>query len=928
MTQQQPQTNRAGSFALQLGWFYDRVDFLGFPDLRDKKPLSLDRIFVPLRFVQRIGDENRISLEQLLSENRQVVILGDPGAGKSTIVKYVVTMLSRSQENPLQKAIGRPIPIPIILRDYQRAELSTLDSILARFIELHQSNNTPDQKDYVGSDITVDWLKDEMRSGNAFLLFDGLDEVGTADDRKNLGHLVLETIESYPNCWFLLTSRIVGYEEAPIHLALLKKTNWAKQRGMTGESFPFIDVSGFPTFFVAPFQENDINEFVTRWYEAREPDPNARRSGVVSFRQALEVNDRVRRLASNPSLLTLMALVHRITANLPSGRVKLYEKIVEAYLETLQSFKKMSRPASLDDMKQWLGRIGWEMQASRSAPSESEGVVAPEKSLLEWIRKEIDVPPEDSRPGEFLEYVKRRSGLLVERGPGMFAFVHLTFQEYFAAYWLEITRYELSDLIPDLTEKVKDRYWHETFCILLELFAQYKGKGEKIVRAIMNDCRKFEHPSLREFLATVATDAENGLKEEIREEMVAYALEEACRGFNENINRHLAGMPEQFQSLVPKWFSMWLKPGTNRVLTTDFLLTGRELIGEKWAVMLNAGVDANGGSFLFDNEETKGIFSLCGMSEPEVFRWSVKNLKTTTWFRPISGGHFSDFCLAESNTRGLLKSDKICGPFLAELTGVFLFQGTIHFRFALARTRSLALARALEYALNYPHTLTQGFLKRTLIHFFTVPLDRALGFARTRVVDLSLPLGPTLDRGRFHALALELQPVFQSENHEALGFFDPNGTESIPLAAAILAERSFWDVGRFETQGQRVISDLRELAIAEDDWTRIVGLGGLFSLGYGTPELFNQYDALIVKGITRPNDFTFREDLREETDSEKFRKDLPELFQLVFTRYPDEPDTKWLVPKLFDPETPGSEWFLAKPPQFREMIEKLAAEKG
>ncbi len=171
-------------------------------------------------------------------------------------------------------------------------------------------------------------------------------------------------------------------------------------------------------------------------------------------------------------------------------------------------------------------------------------------------------------------------------------------------------------------------------------------------------------------------------------------------------------------------------------------------------------------------------------------------------------------------------------------------------------------------------------------------------------------------------------PIFYlEEGFEALGFFDPSPNDSPALAAAIRAERGFFDTRRFESNGERIVSDLRDLLNAPDDWTKIVGYAGLLSLGYGTPELFEEYDALIVKGIEQPNDFTFREDLHAETNSDKFRNDLPELFQLVFTRYPDEPYTEWLVPELFDPKTPGSEWFLAKPPQFREMIEKLANEK-
>src|SRR5262249_43859815 len=107
--------------------------------------------------------------------------------------------------------------------------------------------------------------------------------------------------------------------------------------------------------YVAPLNHDDIEQFVTRWYAAREPEPQRRREGINSLNAPFAQISRLKLLAANPSFWPIRALLHRVTANLPSGRVKLYDKIVEAYLETIQTYRKLGQfPASLDQMKRWL----------------------------------------------------------------------------------------------------------------------------------------------------------------------------------------------------------------------------------------------------------------------------------------------------------------------------------------------------------------------------------------------------------------------------------------------------------------------------------------------------------------------------------------------------------------------------------------------
>src|SRR5262245_44543941 len=177
----------AADYRILLSWRYNRVEFLGLPNLKENRPLTLDEIYVPLSFAWRPGaKEERFYLPKALTESRHLVVLGDPGSGKSTLVKLVTYLFGRSQSFSMQQRFGPLLPIPIILRDYQVREWKSYEDMLRYII---------DQLDKeVRDDVTVEWLMDHMRNGKAILLLDGLDEVGSSADRGQLRDQIVEPL--------------------------------------------------------------------------------------------------------------------------------------------------------------------------------------------------------------------------------------------------------------------------------------------------------------------------------------------------------------------------------------------------------------------------------------------------------------------------------------------------------------------------------------------------------------------------------------------------------------------------------------------------------------------------------------------------------------------------------------------------------------
>ena len=212
---------------------------------------------------------------------------------------------------------------------------------------------------------------------------------------------------------------------------------------------------------------------------------------------AVHADEGILRLARIPNLLTMMALIHRIEATLPHGRALLYERIAEAYLESIDKFRGVYSGAyDLPQKRRWLARVGYEMQRRRSmdqrrgnGSDEPENgadqpvLLAESSDVISWLKEEMkkEGTSEGMSAEEFLSFVGRRSGLFLPRGEGLYAFVHLSFQEYFASVAIEreVTGLNWARGEPtflglerkDLAEWAGNSTWRETFVFLVELLA-------------------------------------------------------------------------------------------------------------------------------------------------------------------------------------------------------------------------------------------------------------------------------------------------------------------------------------------------------------------------------------------------------------------------------------------------------------------------
>ena len=588
------------------------IRFLGLPDRRDNPDIIIDRLFVTPLLTRRYVspdespeswvDEAETLVDALVGDS-PLVLLGDPGIGKSTFLNYVAWLLSRPATNALIERLGWHLPLPMVLRELSVQGVKDFDGLLEAFLSREMSAPLLEEDRR--------YLMQTLEEGRAFLLLDGIDELGGREARENLRSAVFDGVSRYPACRWLLTSRIVGYEEVPFDREHGRPDEGPFPDESAGELREALSRKGSRKLhrvrresgsgrvairYIAPFDDRRIAAFARNWYVQREAAAIRAEASANHLVRAVHADGSILRLARVPNLLTMMALIHRIEATLPHGRALLYERIAEAYLESIDKFRGLSSsPHDLPRKKGWLARVGIEMQRRRMSEERPDGtsILMDADTVKGWLSEEMersDTYPDTPSAEEFLKIVGRRSGLFLPRGDGRYAFVHLSFQEYFAAVALkrEVTRLRwakgnksrLGFGRGTLADWAGQSVWRETFAFLFELLA---SEEEDDWHADLLDCvfgKDFSRldgsesdgvsMALGHLLARLVANSRSGLSSEKRDSALACCVNTQLRIssylFFANIFGTLLGDNVDLNTMVFKKIEARMKQTESRAL--------------------------------------------------------------------------------------------------------------------------------------------------------------------------------------------------------------------------------------------------------------------------------------------------------------------------------------------------------------------------
>jgi nucleoside phosphorylase/GTPase SAR1 family protein len=447
-------------------------------------PISIEERDRPHLFRKR--NEKTITLGEAIQQERRLVILGDPGSGKTTLCRWFALKLAQAylQEEEevwvpayhVNPAAGEtdesiclgPTRIPILVRVASFANAINVrpELRLVRFLGHHLGSKYESVvADISGREIDPDTLNKcflrLLQSGQAILLLDGLDEIGDLKLRNSIvrevDRFIREMIRytsGFPyeegGNQVIITSRIVGYQMAPLSNQSTHLT-------------------------IEPMGEKAINRFCDVWMEAIHRGSMSSeqwnvQAETISMQEATELKEAISDLqqrgagdlASNPLLITILALIFRNAqkqqgkASFPQQRVKLYEDAVNILIDKWyeRSIQKGQREFARKEVLKVLIPL-----AAHIHETSNIGVVD-EADLEEILKQHLSSSDVD----QLKQVIQEEVGLLAAPGEKVYRFLHLTFQEYLAGRWLVQEGGHIGERI---LEKLSSPRWREPILMAL-----------------------------------------------------------------------------------------------------------------------------------------------------------------------------------------------------------------------------------------------------------------------------------------------------------------------------------------------------------------------------------------------------------------------------------------------------------------------------
>jgi type II secretory pathway predicted ATPase ExeA len=422
----------ANNYVDRCHHLYENMRILAMP-----KPVELSHIFTQVRVADRITgrqsateievikdiianrgakEERGINAISLFEQRGRAVLLGRPGSGKSTFLKYMVL-------RELQNDTVLQVPLLLPLNELDQRNKSVFDNLVSIIV----------QSNIAHAEVLLRAL---LASGRLRLLIDGLDEL-RFDDRTKVVKEIEELMNLYQNCSFLVTCRTAAYE------------------------FWF---SNCRHYEVQRFSKRSIISFVLRWFSKEKRKARELLSQILS-------SARMRDLCSSPLMLTIVCIGFDAGIDLSNNRAEIYKDAIDALLRKWDASRSIYRdnvyrtltPKRREDLL-------CDLAARTFVDNQIVITAAQAEDLVGKFLKTMPSSPDTSIENDaaiVLRAIETQHGLIEKRSIQFWAFAHLTFQEFFVAQYL-------ASRDPDLRSHVAKSYidrpeWREVIMLTAAL---------------------------------------------------------------------------------------------------------------------------------------------------------------------------------------------------------------------------------------------------------------------------------------------------------------------------------------------------------------------------------------------------------------------------------------------------------------------------
>nr|VFK30851.1 MAG: NACHT domain-containing protein [Candidatus Kentron sp. MB] len=386
-------SNRDATLHLARKTLAQRIGIkLDLTGLRSDAPVSgrLRDFFVHPQITTEI-DEKNISVDSqsdaisiFLSGNSNALIVGAPGAGKSTWARWL------QQEALTDQWMG--LVVRCELRGLDAASLPSMQALV-------RGDLTP----HVSEEVSSDQIREWINKGLLVILLDGFDEVRPQDRSSVLAWIEALRL-AMEGCSLIVTSR----ELTTDHLASLSPAwnHWTIQ----------------------PFDQPRIVSYIGQWYTSTPLLVDGKREiDAASLAETWRGDPTIGPLTSNPLLLSTLLMVHHLDGSLPSGRSELYRRYAEGMLGLWDDRRNVTAadvPLTVAHKRRIVRALAVHLQFAEKDQMDEPEAVQVVSAELEGMKLTHD-------PSAVLATLRERSGLIV--GPGLYSFIHKSVSEYFVA---------------------------------------------------------------------------------------------------------------------------------------------------------------------------------------------------------------------------------------------------------------------------------------------------------------------------------------------------------------------------------------------------------------------------------------------------------------------------------------------------------------
>ena len=336
---------------------------------------------------RKFGSHNKSkSLNEIdvLLEDSHFAVLGDPGAGKTTTLRRLATMVSANGEFSDHDQFR--FVVLVVCRSVQWSANRDLYDVLGDIIGVTEKL----ARDLDNPELAIRTL---LNNG-ALVVIDGLDEVPESQ-RSQLEQDIITLGMHLDKGKIIVSCRSGAYETR---------------------------LTGFKTAEILPLSDAQIREIVTEFLGNEAPG---------FFAALLRPDHPSRDLANRPLFLGQLVNIYQRRAKIPDRPIDLYDAIVHLVLEKWdlsRDVKRQSRYANftVDDKKRFLAELALHLIANDMIRFSRVDLVEAYGTLAE----QYGLPRADAMA--VVKEIESHTGLIVDSGDG-FEFSHLSLQEFLAA---------------------------------------------------------------------------------------------------------------------------------------------------------------------------------------------------------------------------------------------------------------------------------------------------------------------------------------------------------------------------------------------------------------------------------------------------------------------------------------------------------------